>query len=126
MANKIILKLNGTALSLTDDSFKESYSAVDNVNTSEAGTTLRAVVRTGIPGRSISYKCDETEKALLDGFNKLSSLTVTLYDEVAQRNKNWKCFMEGYSASLIVDAGTKRYYKVSFKLRDLSTDDEES
>lgn len=123
---KIILKLNGTPLSLTADSYKDSYSAVDHVSQSEAGTTLRAVVRTGILSKSITYKCDSTEKALLDGFNKLSSLIATYYDEVAGRNKTWKCFMEGYSAELISEDATKRYYKVSFKLRDLSTDDEES
>lgn len=119
MAEKIVLKLNNTALDLTNEKYTESYKNVDSLSTSEAGTTLRAVVRTGIPTLSVSYKCIASEKALLDGFAKASSLSATKYDEVTSAAVNWSCFMSDYSADLIVETATDRFYKVSFKLNDL-------
>ncbi len=119
MAEKIVLKLNNTTLNLTNDKYTENFRNVDSVSTSEAGTTLRAVVRTGIPTLSVGYKCDAAEKALLDGFAKASSLSATRYDEVASAAVNWSCFMSDYSADLIVEEPTTRMYKVSFKLNDL-------
>lgn len=121
MDEKIILKLNNIALELTNDSYKESFSSVDNVNTSEAGTTLRDVTRTGIPSLSVAYKCDGMEKAKLDAFNKASSLTATRYDETEQDDIEWECFMSGYSADLIIETSNTRMYAVSFKLEDLET-----
>ena len=81
MADKITLALNNTYLDLSADKYTESHSAVDTINKSEAGTTLRAVVRTGIPTLSVSYKCDATEKAKLDGFSKASSLSCKRWSE---------------------------------------------
>ena len=126
MANKIFLSLDGRELNLTNDSFKENLSAVDNINTSEAGTTLRAVVRTGIPSLSISYKCDASEKKYLDTEARKSSIVARRWSEYSEAKRSWRCFMSNYSADLIVETPTTRFYKVSFKLNDLSTDDEES
>lgn len=121
MTEKIVLKLNNIALELTNDSYNESFSSVDNVNTSEAGTTLRDVTRTGIPSLSVAYECDGMEKAKLDAFSKASSLTATRYDETSQDNIEWDCFMSNYSANLIVETDDTRFYSVSFKLEDLET-----
>ena len=119
MAAKIVLKLNGTALNLTNDKFDEDRSSVDSLNTSEAGTTLRAVIRTGIKGYSVSYTCIETDKILLDGFNDAAALTATIYDETTAQEKTWRCFMSNYKASLVLEDNSHRFYKVSFKLNDL-------
>ena len=126
MANKIYLSLDGRELALTDDSFKESFSAVDNLNTSEAGTTLRSVVRTGIPTLSITYKCDASEKKYLDAEVRKAVIVAKRWDETSATKKTWRCFMSNYSADLIMETPTTRFYKVSFKLNDLSTGDEES
>ena len=119
MANKINLKLGTTTLDLTDDKYSENFKNVDSLKTSEAGTTLRAVVRTGIPTLSVSYKCDAAEKARLDNFAKASKLTCTRWSETAGSDITWSCFMSNYSADLIVETSTTRFYKVSFKLEDL-------
>lgn len=126
MANKIYLSLDGRELALTNDSFKESFSAVDNLNTSEAGTTLRSVVRTGIPSLSITYKCDAGEKKYLDKEVRKPVIVAKRWDEVSETKRTWRCFMSNYSADLIIETSTTRFYKVSFKLNDLSTGDEES
>lgn len=119
MANVIELKLNNTTLTLTADKYKTSYKSVDALNTSEAGTTIRSVIRTGILTMDIGYKCDAAEKKLLDGWNKASSLTCKYYDEETSAVKTWTCFMSNYSADLIMETSTTRFYKVSFKLNDL-------
>lgn len=121
MADKIVLKINSTVLELTSDKYSEKFSAVDSINTSEAGTTLRSVVRTGIPTLSVSYKCDATEKAKLDTFNKASSLTVKRWSEEASAEITWRAYMDGYSADLIIETSNTRFYKVSFTLKDLET-----
>ena len=119
MANKIELKINNDTLELTNDKYEESYTNVDSLNVSEAGTNLRAVVRTAIPTLSVSYICDSTEKKKLDGFARASSLLAQKWDEYSDAVDSWACFMDGYTADLIVETPTTRFYKVSFNLIDL-------
>jgi len=119
MANKIELKINNDTLELTNDKYEESYKNVDSLNVSEAGTNLRAVVRTAIPTLSVSYKCDAAEKKKLDGFARASSLLAQKWDEYSEAVDSWACFMDGYRADLIVETPTTRFYKISFTLNDL-------
>ena len=119
MAYKIALKLDNTTLDLTNDQYSESFSSVDSRNTSEAGTTLRAVTRTGIRKMSVSYECTETDKIALEALAKLSSVTATLYDETTAANVTWTCFVDGFKADLQIEDNRHRYYKVSFTLNDL-------
>lgn len=121
MAAVIDLKINDVSLKLTNDSYKTTFSSVDNKATTEAGTTLRAVTRTGIKKMSISYKCDQVEKILLESYQALSYLTCKYYDETTSSMKSWRCYMDGYSEDLITESvGDKtRFYKVSFTLNDL-------
>lgn len=116
----IQLTLNGHTLELTDDKYTESFRAVDTINTSEAGTTLRAVVRAGVPTLSVSYKCIDSERAVLDYLNRQSSLTASRWsEEDSGLDLQWTCYMSDYSADLISEDSSHRYYKVSFKLNDL-------
>lgn len=116
---KIKVLINEVELELTNDSYSESLSSVDSRNTSEAGTTLRAVVRTGIRELSISYECIETEKIKLEAYSKLSSLNAQIYDEASDSMMNWECFIDGFKSDLAVEDNHHRYYNVSFKLIDL-------
>lgn len=116
---KIRLYFNEVELILTDDKYTENYIHVDSWNVSEAGTNLRAVVRTHIPSLSISYKCDATEKANLDTFDQASRLTCSRWDESTETMIDWPCCMVNYSADLIIEDNSTRWYKVSFKLNDL-------
>lgn len=119
MADVISLKLDNITLDLTNDKYSESFKNVDSLKTSEAGTTLRAVVRTGIPSLSVAYKCDGTEKGKLDTLNRASKLTCKRWNEESGAVVTWHCFMSNYSADLILETATTRFYKVSFKLEDL-------
>src|SRR5574344_1063803 len=115
MANKIELKLINETLELTNDKYEESYKNADSLNVSEAGTNLRAVIRTAIPTLSIAYKCDATEKKKLDGFARASVLLAQKWDEYSETVDSWACFLEGYTAKLIVGTPNTVFYAVSFK-----------
>ena len=116
---KIGLKLDGTALNLTDDDYKIDYKNIDTINTSEAGTNLRSATRLGVKEMTIAYKCIETELSTLRTANEKSYITATYYDEKTSQDKTWRCYMSGYKESLILEDNSHRYYKVSFKLVDL-------
>lgn len=116
---KIKLIINDVELELTNDGYSKSLSSVDSRNTSEAGTTLRAVTRTGIPSLDISYKCIETEEVKLETYSKQSSLLAQLLDESTGELISWRCFMDGFKSDLVVEDNNHRYYNVSFKLNDL-------
>lgn len=116
----IELKLNETTLELTMGTYKESFKNIDKTQTSEGGTTLRSVTRTGIRTLDVAYTCDGTEKAKLDALARAESLTATLYSEEYHDTQTWECYMEGYSSSLKVESSEDRFYKVSFKLLDLT------
>lgn len=123
MADVIVLKINkgGTfkELQLTNDSYKEPLSNIDHWSISEAGTNLRAVTRTGIPTLSVSYECDETDLKLLIWASKQSKLEVKKWSEESQSEVTWNCAMTDLSPSLKVETPNNRFYKVSFKLKDL-------
>ena len=116
---KIRLFLGNTELDLTNDKYTESNTHVDSWNVTEAGTNLRAVVRTHITSLSISYECDASEKAILDVFDKASKMICTRWSEEDSDFVEWSCCMTGYSADLILETDSTRLYKVSFKLEDL-------
>lgn len=116
---KIRLYLEGIELELTNDTYSESLSNVDFRKTSEAGTTLRSVTRTGIPNLSIAYKCIDTELVKLKALSKRSSLIAKVYDEATDTLKDWKCYMDSFQSDLLVEDEHHRNYSVSFKLNDL-------
>lgn len=116
----IELSFNGQKIELAQGSYKESFSNVDKLQQSEGGTTLRSVTRTGIRTLSVSYKCNGTEKAKLEAFSKAQSLNASLFSETTSGYITWKCFMTGFYADLIVESNNDRFYKVGFKLNDLS------
>ena len=119
MANVITLSVNNTTLTLTRDKYEWNYSHVDKWSVSEAGTNLRAVTRLGIPTLNVSYECIDSEVKTLIGFDKAGSLSVKYWDEVAGAEKTWACCMTDFKVSLQMENGTNRFYKVSFKLKDL-------
>ena len=114
----ICLILNGTEIPLTKGSYSEKRGYVDNRNITEAGHTVREVVRTGIVTLSVSMVCDSEEKQTLDGFADEASLTVVYWSEKTGTLQSMSGFMDGYSASLKVDSD-ERFYDVSFEIVEL-------
>ena len=117
----IILKLNNTELALTNDSYKETLSSVEDTHIKEAGTTIRTITRTGIYGLSVTYKGTETEKIILDGAVQQDYLTVKVWDEMTGAQTEHRMYINpsSYKSSLIMEDDDHRYYELSFTLEDL-------
>jgi len=115
------LYFNNTAIPLTAGTFTEKRTFIDNRMTSQAGTTMRVMVRSGIVGLEVKLMADDEEKAVLDGFTDAESLAVKYYSEKAAALVEFTGFIDGYSASLKVEDNTNehRWYEVSFSVANL-------
>ena len=116
----IQLFINDTEINLNAGSYKEYPRVVETRNETEAGTTHRDIVRTGIGHLDISMNADETEKAFFDDCVDASMLTVRYWSERAGAlvEKTMYLDPDSYSADLIVETGGHRYYDVSFTLEE--------
>lgn len=117
----ITLLIDGEELELTRDAYKESLKSVEETHVTEAGTTIRSITRSGIYGLSVSYTGTETEKKILDGAVNRDYVTVSVFDEIMGTETTHRMYVDpsSYSASLVVEDDSHRYYKLSFTLKDL-------
>lgn len=121
MAAVTTLYLNNAEIPLTAGTFTEKRTYVDNRMTSEAGTTLRVLVRGGIVGLEVKLTANETTKAALDVYADAGSLTVKYYSEKSSAYVEFTGFIDGYTADLKVEdtTNTHRYYEISFSIVNL-------
>ena len=117
----ITLTLNSSSLDITKDSYKETLRSVESTLTTEAGTRIREITRTGIYGLAVSYQGTEEEKRILDSAVQQDYLNVTVWDEADQATVIHRMYIDpsSYSASLISEDDDHRYYSFSFTLEDL-------
>ena len=116
----IRLIINSTELALNQGSYKEYPKTIENRNSTEAGTTHRNIVRTGIGHIEVSMNADETEKAFLDACSDASTLSVQYWSETAGALVTKTMFLDpdSYSADLMAENTNHRYYTVSFSLEE--------
>lgn len=114
----ICLTLNGTEIPLTRGSYSESREYIDNKNVTEAGSTVRELVRAGIISLSVSLTCDSETKQILDGFADEASLEIQYWSEKDATVKTLDGYLDGYKADLITDS-SERFYDVSFNVKEL-------
>ena len=116
----IRLIINETEINLNAGSYKEYPRVVENRNKTEAGTTHRDIIRTGIGHVDVSMNADETEKAFFDECADTPMLSVQYWSERTEAMVTKTMFMDpdSYSADLIVETGGHRYYDVSFTLEE--------
>lgn len=116
----IRLIINNTEIKLNAGSYKEYPRTVENRNETEAGTTHRNIVRTGIGHVDVSMNADEIEKAFFDECADTSMLSVQYWSERAGAmvTKNMFLDPDSYSPELVVETGGHRYYNVSFTLEE--------
>lgn len=115
------LFLNNVGLAITRDSYKETLTSVEDTHTTEAGTTIRNITRTGIYGLDVTMKGTEAEKARLDQLVQSDYVMVTVWDEVSTDLVTRRMYIvpSSYSSSLIIEDDNHRYYSLSFSLKDL-------
>lgn len=116
----IRLIINSTEIHLNAGSYQEYPRVIENQNETEAGTTHRTIVRTGIGHIDVSMNADNAEKAFFDECVNAAMLTVQYWSEGAEAMVTKTMFMkpDSYKADLIVETGGHRYYNVSFTLEE--------
>ena len=116
----IRLIINETEIELNKGSYKEYPRVIETRNETEAGTTHRDIVRTGIGHLDVSMTADETEKAFFDECVNASMLSVRYWSESEAALVTKDMFMDpsSYGADLIVETGGHRLYSVSFSLEE--------
>ena len=113
------LKFNGVALPLPT-SYEVSLRAVeaDSSGETEAGTTQRDVVRTGVVKISVSFSVSPKWLKQLTAYSKLPKLTVQYFDTENLSQKETEMYISGFKAKLKKDTSYKGLWTVSFTLNE--------
>lgn len=116
----IRLVINGTEINLNAGSYQEFPRVIETRNETEAGTTHRDIIRTGIGHIDVSMNADDAEKAFFDDCVNSPTLSVQYWSEKAKTMVTKTMFLDpdSYKADLLVEAGGHRYYTVSFILEE--------
>ena len=113
------LNINGEDLPLPD-SYEVELSDVeaDTSGETEAGTTQRDIVRSGVVSIPVSFQVSPTWLKKLSGFRKLPRVSVEYFDTETLDIKEPEMFVDGFKSSLVKDTSYKGLWKVSFTLRE--------
>ena len=86
----------------TPDSYGISLTNVeaDSSGETEAGTTQRDLVRTGVVNISVSFSVTATWLKKLSAYSKLSKIDVTYFDTTELEVKQTEMYIEGFKANL--------------------------
>lgn len=119
MAFMQYLTFNGTDLPLPY-SYDIDLSDVeaDSNGETEAGTTQRDVVRTGVVKISVSFSVSPKWLKQLTAFSKLPKLTVQYFDTEDLTQKETEMYISGYKAKLEKDTSYKGLWTVNFTLNE--------
>ena len=104
----------------TPDSYGISLTNVeaDSSGETDAGTTQRDLVRTGVVNISVSFSVTATWLKKLSAYSKLSKIDVTYFDTTELEVKQTEMYIEGFKANLEKDTSRKGLWKVSFELKE--------
>lgn len=90
----------------------------DSSGETEAGTTQRDVVRSGVINIYVSFQVSPKWLKKLSAYRKLPRLTVKYFDPEELEIKETKMYIEGYRSSLVKDTSYKGLWSVSFTLME--------
>lgn len=115
------LKINGTALPVQKDDYSVDYSDVvaDSGGVTEAGTTIRDVIREGVPSISVTIPVSITWLKKLRKLKKEPFLTVEWRDPETGELSTGIMYMDSFKVSLKHDTSAGGLWTVSFSLEDL-------
>lgn len=119
MAFMTYLKFDGTALPLPD-SYDVGLSDVeaDSSGETEAGTTQRDVVRTGIATIGVSFSVTAKWLAFFSSYSKKAKIAVEYFDTDTLRLVKTEMYMTGLKSKLEKDTSYKGLWTVSFTLNE--------
>ena len=121
MTFQTYLKINGTALPVQKDDYSVDYSDVvaDSGGVTEAGTTIRDVIREGVPPISVTLPVSAVWLKRLRKMKKEPSLDVEWLDPDTGELSSGTMYMDGFKVSLKHDTSAGGLWMVSFSLEDL-------
>ena len=122
MTFQTYLKINGTALPVQKDDYSVDYSDVvaDSGGVTEAGTTIRDVIREGVPSISVTIPVSVAWLKRLRKLKKQPYLNVEWRDPETGELSAGIMYMDGFKVSLKHDTSEGGLWSVSFSLEDLN------
>ena len=120
MAFMQYLVFDGLALPLPD-SYEVQMADVeaDSGGETEAGTTQRDVVRTGVVTIAVAFSVSAAWLARLTAFSKQEKIVVQYFDTESLALKETEMYVAGFKAKLYKDTSKKGLWTVSFTLNEL-------
>lgn len=91
----------------------------DSGGETEAGTTQRDVVRTGVAEISVSFSVTAKWLKLLTAYSKLEKISVKYFDTETLDSKDAEMYITGFKAKLEKDTSYKGLWTVSFVLKEM-------
>ena len=121
MTFQTYLKINGVALPVQKDDYSVEYSDVvaDSGGVTEAGTTIRDVIREGVPSISVTIPVSITWLKRLRKMKKEPSLSVEWFDPDTGLLSTGIMYMDDFKVSLEHDTGSGGLWTVFFSLEVL-------
>lgn len=122
MTLQTYIRINGTALPVQKDDYSVEYNDVvaDSGGVTEAGTTIRDVIREGVPSISVSLPVSLSWLKRLRRFKKEPYLDVEWLDPETGELTMGVMYMDGFKVSLEHDTSAGGLWTVSFSLEDLN------
>ena len=121
MTFQTYIKLNGIALPVQKDDYSIDYTDVvaDSGGITEAGTTIRDVIREGVPSISVTIPVSASWLKRLRKLKKEPYLNVEWLDPETGSLSSGIMYMDGFKVSLKHDTSGGSLWNVSFSLEDL-------
>ena len=122
MTFQTYLKINGKALPVQKDDYAVDYSDViaDSGGVTEAGTTIRDVIREGVPSISVNLPVSVSWLQKLRMMKREPHVNVEWMDPETGQLSSGIMYMDGFKVSLKHDTSAGGLWMVSFKLEDLN------
>lgn len=121
MTFQTYLKINGKVLPVQKDDYSVEYRDVvaDSGGVTEAGTTIRDVIREGVPSISVTIPVSAAWLKKLRRMKKEPYLAVEWLDPETGELSTGSMYMDGFKVSLEHDTSGGGLWTVSFSLEDL-------
>ena len=122
MTFQTYLKINGKALPVQKDDYAVDYSDViaDSGGVTEAGATIRDVIREGVPSISVNLPVSVSWLKKLRMMKREPHVNVEWMDPETGQLSSGIMYMDGFKVSLKHDTSAGGLWMVSFKLEDLN------
>ena len=121
MTFQTYIRINGEALPVQKDDYSIDYTDVvaDSGGVTEAGTTIRDVIREGVPSISVTIPVSASWLKKLRKLKKEPYLNVEWLDPETGELSSGIMYMDGFKVSLKHDTSGGSLWNVAFSLEDL-------